>query len=216
MRLTARPLAAVALAAAVAIAGCTARPGSRESSDTTSSEAPNVAVGGASSPEPAPILGYELPTDVAALEADLGQPDSIERPDADDPSPWGQWLEWTLEDGSTFRALCDDYSPDSTDSAASVRVIELRAALEPVAGRLAETPTVLGLDLNGSDIEEVRDALPGGEPSLWHDRGELDPGDVYRDTIRYEYGGLYTYFFFGEDGLLVGVAQATLQADMAD
>jgi hypothetical protein len=51
---------------------------------------------------------------------------------------------------------------------------------------------------------------------MLHERGELDPGDLYRASILYERDDVYTYFFFDDAGTLVGVGQATFPADGAD
>jgi len=205
-------LIAVGLLSAIILAsGCV--PGSAQ---RTSSDPAEPALTPAVAPTAEPLEGYELPLDVATLEADMGDPSSIERPSADDPSPWGQWLVWDRPDGTRFRALAGDYSPDSTDSTAGVSYIELRASPQLESGTTVATPTIHGFTLNGTDIREVDEALPESTPSMMHDRPELDPDDVYHASILYEQDGLYTYFFFDDVGMLVGVGQAVFYMDGAD
>lgn len=191
-------------------------PGCAVPQTTPRSPEPVKATESSPPPAPEPLLGYRLPIDVAALEADLGKQDSTERPTEDDPSPWGQWLEWDRPDGSKFRALVDDYSSTTTDKRASIRYIELRAAPLPDSGDVVHTQTIQGFVLNESDIYAVHAALPGDGPSMMHERDELDPADLYHNTIVYEKDGLYTYCFFGDSGMLVGVGQATFSMDGAD
>ena len=200
-----------ALLAVTLVPGCSARPISKPVDDSAEPATTSV-----TAPDAQPLMGYELPLDVASLEASLGKPDSIQRPAADDPSPWGQMLTWDKPDGTTFRALADDYSPTSTDSGAGVGFIELRAAPLPDSGDTEATPIIYGFVLNETSIQEVDGSLSASVPSMMHDRPELDPDDVYHATILYEQGGLYTYFFFSESGMLVGVGQAIFPIDGAD
>lgn len=205
-------LIAVGLLAMISLtAGC--MPGSaRQVSDGPADSEPTPVV----APAAEPLEGYVLPLDVATLETDMGDPDSIERPSADDPSPWGQWWVWERPDGTRFRALADDYSPDSTDRTAGVSYIELRATAQPEPGTTVATPTVHGFTLDGTDIHQVDEALPASVPSMMHDRPELDSEDAYHASLLYEQGGLYTYFFFDDVGMLVGVGQAVFYMDGAD
>lgn len=38
----------------------------------------------------------------------------------------------------------------------------------------------------------------------------------YRNAVKYQQGGLFTYFFFGPDGHLNSMVQATFDVDYAD
>ena len=160
------------------------------------------------------LLGERLPTTVEALESRYGRPATITRPSPDDPSPWGQWLEWRQKDHTTIRALVDDYDTATTDSKAGVRYIELRAPQDPA--EYPQDAELYGFMLGRSTMDEVFDGLKRARPSMLHGRTELNPDGYYRATLKYERGGTYTYFFFGDSGVLVGEAQALFDLDAAD
>lgn len=157
------------------------------------------------------ILEIRIPTAISILENQFGQPNSIELPDENDPSPWGQWFEWSRPDGSTLRALADDYDPASANHHADVRLIEIRA---PERNRT--TRTIHGFALNHTKRTDVEKSLGSLQQSSLHERSELDVNDVYRDSVKIENDGLYTYFLFESDGHLIGVVQASLDMDYAD
>ncbi|MDX9723865.1 MAG: hypothetical protein RBU37_24155 [Myxococcota bacterium] len=202
----------VAAILAIAPAGC----GGRAAEAPPSPANPPQPSEESQAPAAQSLLDIGLPTDLATLQESFGPPDSVERPSPDDPSPWGQWVTWALDDGTTLRALADDYSPTSTDERAGVRLIELQAASESDASYQEQTSTLYGFALNGTSIDEVDRGLPGSRPSMLHERGEFDPGDAYHATVLYEKDDLFTYFFFNEYGSLIAVAQATLYVDGAD
>lgn len=218
-------IAFAALAATVgAGTGCSDSPAvSSTASETTSSSTPPVVTRTPKpSPSPSPtaaassrsrILDIDLPTDVTAVTARLGKPDAVQLPGGDDPSSWGQWFRWEQQDKSAvFAALGDDYSPDTPDFGATVRFIELRAK----AGGGAKE-TIHGFTLNRTFRAEVEKALGGVlQPSVLYKRTELASDGLYRDALKYERDRLFTYFFFGVEGRLVGVAQATFDVEGAD
>jgi hypothetical protein len=211
----------IPLAVTVAFAGaCRERPAAR---DSGLKREPSVATRPAESPvpdslrarvpDPEPILGIELPTDVASIVATLGKPDTVELPDGGDPSPWGQTYRWNPQDVfNTFTALGNAYDTLRADYGAQVNLIALRANKRGFV-----TKTVHGFELNRTSRPQVEGGLQGvTQTSTLRCLGDCPAGSYYRDALKYEKDGLYTYFLFGAGGRLVGVAQATFDVDMAD
>lgn len=172
-----------------------------------------------SEPESAPLseggwlLSFQLPVDVDSLYSELGEPDSVELPAADDPSPWGQWLRWSVSGGDyTFTANTDSYVPESVARDAMVVATELRANTStetdeevvhglPMGAAMADAQTALGGALVQSDLAN---------------RSEIDPDDVYGDSLKYVEPDRYTFFMFDHENRLKGVVVATFDIGNVD
>lgn len=159
------------------------------------------------------LLGIAVPTDLASVISELGEPDSTELPEAGDPSPWGQSFRWALAEGAyTYRVTTDDYSSDQADLGATVVVSELN--ISPGAERVE---TLFGFELGYTTAEEVEAELGDGlEPSELATRAEFDPDDRYQSSLVYEEHGLYTFFMFDAQSTLTGIVQATFDTGNVD
>jgi len=146
------------------------------------------------------------------LIQDLGEPDAMELPKQDEPSPAGQWFRWNTGDGQdTLIALGDDYSPDEPNYRAPVRLIAFRANKEGMARK-----TVFGLEVNRTTRAEVRKRLAGVYPSALASSGLLGERGYFVSSLQLNRNGVYTYLLFDVHDILVGVAQATFSVDGAD
>ena len=159
-----------------------------------------------------PILAVRVPTDMRELIALLGEPDRIELPPPDEPSPAGQWFRWEPGSASvTVIALGDDYSATEPNFRADVRLLALCADERGLA-----TPAVYGFELNRTTRAEVERRLGGLAPSTLAARDLLGEGERFRSALQQSGGDLYTYFLFAADERLVAVAQSTFSLDGAD
>jgi hypothetical protein len=158
-----------------------------------------------------PLLGVHLPKTIAQLVVKFGEPDTVQLPSRDDPSPWGQWFRWSLGKRVTFTALGNDYDLRKANRRAGVSLIEVRAHRGVVSS------TILGLEFNRSTRSDAERVLGiSGEPSIMAQRSELGAGGLYRSALKVEQGGVWTYFLFGKTERLVGILQSAFDVDGAD
>jgi hypothetical protein len=148
------------------------------------------------------VLGISLPIPLSALLARYGEPDFVDLP-GDEPSPQGQWFFWSQPGGQYVRCLVAEYSRRRNPQA-EVVLIEtgLRRSAAPHA------PTIASFVLGQTAREEVERAYAG----------ELEPGATWRwapGTLKLVGEQRATYFMFGTDGRLVGVAQCVSDIDSA-
>jgi len=160
--------------------------------------------------EPEPILGVTLPARLPSLIAVMGEPDRIDLPPADEPSPAGQWFRWNPGPKyNTVIALAGDYSATKPNLRAGIGLLAVRANKRGIV-----TTTIHGFELNRTTRQEVEQSLVGLAPSNISDW--LGEGNYIRSALQFMKRDIYTYFLFGAEDRLVGVAQASFYVDGAD
>jgi hypothetical protein len=154
------------------------------------------------------VLGINLPTTVSYLTTKLGKYDTVSFPAQDKHSSWGQQFEWKRNDGTSFYALGDDYSSINANEHAAVKYIELQSSPDKSA-----SDSFNGFLLNKStrnDIEKSVTDVKFNESEFTGTRGGREKTAIY-----YQENGIFTYFFFDTDGILVGIGRSTFYINQA-
>jgi hypothetical protein len=156
------------------------------------------------------LLGMTLPTHISAIVSKFGKPTSVELPSEESlqTTPWGQWFRWKQHStGYTVTALGDEYSR-TPNHGAGVRYVELK-----VGPSKRQAKTLFGFELNSTSRREV--VARFGRKLRPSDPNGNFMRAFHEDAMTYVDGDVFTFFFFGSDGRLIGVAQSTFNPDQA-
>lgn len=152
------------------------------------------------------LLGIVLPSSVPTVMEKLGDPDNIILPDLmKDPSPWPQQFQWIVHNDYTFSVLANAYSDTTPDYQAEVYCIVLRRDAD-----VASPEVIDGMSLGITNRTEVE--MSFGDQvsySCIAERWEFDDTGTYVSSLAREQDGIFTFYLFDGEDVLVGIAQAT-------
>lgn len=152
------------------------------------------------------LLGIALPSTVPQVTAKLGEPSSFDLPDLErDPSPWGQWFRWKVADNDfTYSVMTNDYSDQTPGYDADVHAAVLRRDADVVSPALFD-----GVRLGLTTRVEVEAGFGAAvQPSDLAERWQFDDTGTFTDCLVREEDGIFTFYLFDPNEVLVGIAQA--------
>lgn len=153
------------------------------------------------------LLGVALPSSVPEVVEKLGEPDEVGLPDlAKDPSPWPQQFRWKIAGGNyTFTILAEAYSDTTPDYEAKVYCTVLRRDAD-----VASQEVLDGMSLGITNRAEVQ--MSFGDQVRSNDlatRWQFDDTGTYVSSLSRVQDGIFTFYLFDQEDVLVGLVQAT-------
>jgi len=166
---------------------------------------------------------FLFPLKINDFITEFGEPESVELPDLDDPSPWGQFYEWNINSKNLrVIALGDDYNSDSPNYNAESRLFSI-SMLDPRLVIDIKMPLNTNLGMSVKDLEgKINNFLKRNK--LWeiNEIMKRDGGGnrikddnifvIRKNFINWEY-----YLIFKTDGQkLIKISQCTFNPYYAD